>query len=48
LAKSLNEILLDSKLEILPGVGHMSNMEAPEKFNALLESFLSGISGKGL
>jgi pimeloyl-ACP methyl ester carboxylesterase len=40
LAKILNEAMLDSQLEILPGVGHMSNMEAPDKFNAILEAFL--------
>lgn len=26
---------------VLPGVGHMSNMEAPEQFNALVAAFLS-------
>ncbi|MCX6828101.1 MAG: hypothetical protein NT002_02300 [candidate division Zixibacteria bacterium] len=40
LAKILNETMLDSQLEILPGVGHMSNMEAPDKFNAILDAFL--------
>jgi pimeloyl-ACP methyl ester carboxylesterase len=28
---------------IIPGVGHMSNMEDPEAFNALLTEFLSGV-----
>ncbi|SYZ73815.1 putative AB hydrolase superfamily protein YisY [Candidatus Zixiibacteriota bacterium] len=45
LAKKLNEVILDSRLEILSGVGHMSNMEAPEKFNTILEEFLSKIKG---
>jgi 3-oxoadipate enol-lactonase len=40
LAKILNETMLDSQLEMLPGVGHMSNMEAPDKFNAILDAFL--------
>ncbi len=40
LAIKLNEIILDSHLEIISGVGHMVNMEAPEVFNKLLEEFL--------
>jgi pimeloyl-ACP methyl ester carboxylesterase len=42
LALKLNEIMLDSKLEILPQVGHMSNLEAPDRFNKILEEFLPG------
>ncbi len=46
LAKELNEIMLDSRLEIISGVGHMSNMEAPDKFNKILDAFISGVVQK--
>lgn len=32
-----------ARLVTLPGVGHMSNMEAPEKFNEEVLSFLGGV-----
>ena len=31
-----------SKLVVLPGLGHMVNMEAPERFNEEVRSFLRG------
>jgi pimeloyl-ACP methyl ester carboxylesterase len=43
LAKILNEKILDSRLEILSGVGHMVNLEAPDKFDQILNDFLSKI-----
>ncbi len=30
---------------VLPGVGHMSNMEAPERFNAVVLDFLANVFG---
>jgi 3-oxoadipate enol-lactonase len=36
------ELIPDARLEVIEGVGHMSNMEAPERFNAALLSFLEG------
>jgi 3-oxoadipate enol-lactonase len=33
-----------ARLEILPGAGHVSNLEAPEAFDALLAGFLSGVA----
>jgi pimeloyl-ACP methyl ester carboxylesterase len=32
-----------ARLEVLPGAGHLSNIEAPEAFNRLLEDFLHGL-----
>jgi pimeloyl-ACP methyl ester carboxylesterase len=32
-------------LTILPGVGHMANLEAPEAFNGLLLEFLASLCG---
>ncbi len=34
-----------STLVEIPGAGHLSNMEAPEAFNAALEEFLDGLGG---
>ena len=43
LSLKLSETVLDSRLEILPGIGHMSNMEAPDKFNMILDKFLTAL-----
>ncbi|MEZ5342511.1 MAG: alpha/beta hydrolase [Acidimicrobiales bacterium] len=39
-AAVLNDGLPNSRLEILPGVGHLSPAEAPDAFNALVRDFL--------
>jgi 3-oxoadipate enol-lactonase len=31
----------NARLEVLPGAGHLSNLEAPDAFNQALESFLT-------
>ncbi len=43
LAKTLHDNIDGSEIEIIPGIGHMSNMEAPERFNLRLEQFLERI-----
>ena len=43
LAKTLHNNITDSEIDIVPGVGHMSNMEAPVRFNFRLEQFLDRI-----
>lgn len=43
LAKTLHENITGSEIEIIPDVGHMSNMEAPERFNFRLEQFLERV-----
>lgn len=35
--------LPDARLEVIPGAGHLSNLEAPEAFNAALISFLDAL-----
>jgi pimeloyl-ACP methyl ester carboxylesterase len=45
LSRLLSETILDARLELLPGVGHMVNLEAPDKFNSILRSFLSDKGG---
>jgi pimeloyl-ACP methyl ester carboxylesterase len=44
-ARSMQQAIPQSRLVIIPGVGHMSNLEAPETFNQALLTFLrdSGI-----
>lgn len=36
----MNERIKNSRLEIIPDAGHFPNMENPEKFNSVVESFL--------
>ena len=46
LARTLHKNIEDSELDVIPGVGHMSNMEAPERFNRRLEQFLERAEAK--
>ncbi|HRE40906.1 MAG TPA: alpha/beta hydrolase [Ignavibacteria bacterium] len=39
-SNTLKSEIKNSELEIIKGVGHISNMEAPEKFNEIIERFL--------
>ena len=39
-ARLMAERLPNARLEIIEGVGHLSNLEAPERFNAAVMSFL--------
>jgi 3-oxoadipate enol-lactonase len=40
-ARDMHERIKGSKLAVLPGAGHLSNLEAPDAFNAALGSFLA-------
>ena len=42
-AEKLRGALQGSRLEVFEGVGHMPNLEAPDRFNAVLHEFLAGI-----
>jgi pimeloyl-ACP methyl ester carboxylesterase len=42
-AEALHAAIASSKLVILPGVGHVSSIEAPERFNAEVRSFLTSV-----
>lgn len=42
-ARKLAELISGSKLEVIEGAGHLPNLEQPEKFNAVLERFLSSL-----
>ena len=42
-AEELHAAIPGSKLVVMPGVGHMSNVEAAETFNAEVRSFLRSV-----
>ena len=42
-AYDLNDKIPGSRLVVLPGVGHQSDMEAPERFNAEVRNFLRSV-----
>lgn len=42
-AREMSSLLKSSELKVLPRAGHLSNLEAPEQFNRVLEQFLSSI-----
>jgi pimeloyl-ACP methyl ester carboxylesterase len=44
LAASLAEGIPGASLTVIPGVGHLSNLEAPEAFNAALRSLLQDLA----
>jgi pimeloyl-ACP methyl ester carboxylesterase len=44
-AQSLQAAIADSRLVVLPGVGHVCNIEAPAEFNTAVRSFLHDASG---
>jgi pimeloyl-ACP methyl ester carboxylesterase len=39
-AEAMHRAIRGSELVVLPGVGHMSNLEAPDRFNAVVRGFL--------
>ncbi len=43
IANRIADQITDARKIVLPGVGHMANMEAPERFNAEVLGFLEGI-----
>lgn len=43
LSKEMADAIPGARLETIEGVGHLSNLEAPEQFNQLVSSFVSQI-----
>jgi pimeloyl-ACP methyl ester carboxylesterase len=39
IARQFEQAIPDTKLHVIPGVGHVSNLEAPEQFNAAVREF---------
>jgi pimeloyl-ACP methyl ester carboxylesterase len=46
LARQLHEAISGSEIDIVPNVGHMLNMEAPDRFNLRLKQFLDRLEVK--
>jgi pimeloyl-ACP methyl ester carboxylesterase len=44
-AEDLHAAISDSKLVVLPGSGHLCNIEAPDAFNSEVRNFLRGTQG---
>lgn len=44
-SQALHERLPNSRLCVVPGAGHLANLEAPEVFNRCLLEFLAGLPG---
>jgi 3-oxoadipate enol-lactonase len=42
-AEAMHQRLKDSRLKLVPGAGHLLNMEQPEVFNAEVRTFVSGL-----
>jgi len=40
LAQAMHSAIAGSKLVVIPGAGHILNIEAPERFNAEVRRFL--------
>ena len=45
IADTLHERIPNSQKAVIPGAGHMANMEAPETFDEAVLGFLSGLAG---
>jgi len=46
-SKLIAEQLPDAQLEVVPGAGHLANLEQPEHFSAVLRDFLAGLPLEG-
>lgn len=42
-ARALADAIPNARLEIIPDAGHLSNLESPEKFNAIVRQFLAAL-----
>jgi len=46
-AESMHRAIAGSRLVVIPGAGHMSNMEAPQVFNDAVTDFLRAFDADG-
>jgi pimeloyl-ACP methyl ester carboxylesterase len=42
-AKAMADLISGARLEVIPGAAHLPNQEQPERFNAVLDGFLSSL-----
>jgi pimeloyl-ACP methyl ester carboxylesterase len=45
-AQAMHAAIPDSRLEVLPGAGHLLNLERPDAFNRAVRRFLGSLSGQ--
>ena len=43
LSRELAELVPDAQLELIPGAGHLSNLERPAQFNAIVGDFITRV-----
>jgi len=43
LANELADLIPDSRMHVIPGAGHLTNLEAPGEFNRLVEGFIAEV-----
>ncbi len=43
LSSELVDLIPDARLQTIPGAGHLSNVERPDEFNAILREFIGGL-----
>ena len=43
LSNELVDLIPDARMQVIPGAGHLSNLEKPHDFNRIVEDFLSGV-----
>ena len=48
LSEELAALVPGARLELVPGAGHLTNLEAPDAFNRLVDDFLGGVEGQAL
>jgi pimeloyl-ACP methyl ester carboxylesterase len=46
-ARQFEQAIPDTRLVVIPGAGHLSNLERPERFNAAVREFLEDKGGNG-
>ena len=44
-AEDLHARILGSRLVVMPGIGHLSNLDAPDLFNVEVRRFLRSVPG---
>jgi 3-oxoadipate enol-lactonase len=40
LSNALVEIIPDARMQVIPGAGHLGNLEKPDAFNAIVDEFV--------
>ena len=47
LSEALANAIPGARLQILAGAGHLTNVERPDEFNAVVETFIDGVEALG-